>query len=136
MERERDQATGSITMKRKRHSEEEIAAKLRQAEGMAAQGSSQNEIVRALHISAMTYHRWRKARAGLAASESDIAGAAGRVAAIPVPVGMSRGQTTQAGALELENQRLRRLVTDLLLEKMRLEEALGERQAVLETIRG
>jgi len=114
-------------MKKKRHSHREIEAKLRQAEAMALEGKRQSEIVRALRISAMTYHRWRKARI-----------------AAPVPVAVagesrsaaaSESQTTRARELEVENQRLRRLVTDLLLEKVRLEEALQARRTVPEPVR-
>jgi putative transposase len=123
-------------MKRKRHSEEEIATKLRQADDMAARGSRQAEIIRALHISAMTYHRWRKARAIPPASLSNKAGAGERAVALANLAAISREQITRAGELELENQRLRRLVTDLLLEKIRLEEALQERKPALETVRG
>jgi putative transposase len=118
-------------MKKKRHSQKEIAAKLRQAESMAAEGKRQSEIVRALRISAMTYHRWRKA--------------AGAPVRVPVPAvveaehdnAMPPGrQSTRAQELVLENQRLRRLVTDLLLEKIQLEEALQARRPALESIKG
>jgi hypothetical protein len=36
-------------------------------------------------------------------------------------------QTRRISELQLENSRLRRLVTDLLLEKMNLEEGIGSR---------
>jgi putative transposase len=123
-------------MKRKRHSEEEIATKLRQADDMVARGSRQAEIIRALRISAMTYHRWRKARAIPPAPLSNKAGAGERAVALANLAAISREQVTRASELELENQRLRRLVTDLLLEKIRLEEALQERKPALETVRG
>ena len=96
--------------KKAKHSKAEIAAKLAQAGDLATQGKLQSEIARALGVSVMTLHRWRKmsrAPAGLnEAGQFDQAPHASRIA-----------------ELQLENSRLRRLVTDLLLEKMKLEEA-------------
>ena len=91
--------------KKKRHSRVEIATKLAQANHLATQGKLQSEIARTLGVSIMTLHRWRKE-----ASQPDRA-----------PSGVAE--------LQLENSRLRRLVTDLLLEKTRLEEA-AQRQKV------
>ena len=48
-------------MSKKRHTAQEIGVKLHQAEEMAREGKFQGEIARALGISVMTYHRWRKA---------------------------------------------------------------------------
>jgi|SRR5690242_16934660 len=45
---------------RKKHSPDEIEAKLRQADQMVAQGRRQQDIAKALDISVMTFHRWRK----------------------------------------------------------------------------
>jgi putative transposase len=118
-------------MKKKRHSQREIEAKLRQAEGMAAEGKRQREIVRALRISAMTYHRWRKAQGVPARAPAAAVVDAAHDAMIP-----GGRQSTPAQELERENQRLRRLVTDLLLEKSRLEEVLHERRPALESIKG
>jgi len=100
--------------KKAKHSKAEIAAKLAQAGDLATQGKLQSEIARTLGVSVMTLHRWRKMslapRAAPMAlnepSQLDQAPRAGRIA-----------------ELQLENSRLRRLVTDLLLEKMKLEEA-------------
>ena len=103
------------SMKKKRHTPEEIAAKLGQADEMVAQGKLHSEVARALGVSIMTYHRWRKARAAAAAR-----GPAIMARAHPHAAGDARIEDLQA-----ENARLRRLVTDLLLEKMRLEETLG-----------
>jgi hypothetical protein len=101
--------------KKKRHSRAEIAAKLAQANGLAAQGKLQGEIARTLGISIMTLHRWRKASPGpqpasVATHE-------------PGQVDRALGGGGRIAELQLENSRLRRLVTDLLLEKIRLEEA-------------
>jgi len=93
--------------KKRKHSKAEIAAKLAEAEDLATQGKLQSEIARALGVSVMTLHRWRK---------------------LPSPVSNGSSQIdqmpqTRIAELQLENSRLRRLVTDLLLENMRLEEA-------------
>ena len=101
----------------KRHTEAEITALLDQAQEMAAQGKLHGDIAKTLGVSLMTYHRWRKARAAnhsnAAAVEIDRTDAA-----------ISRNQRKPVRELYLENSRLRRLVTDLLLEKMKLEESL------------
>src|SRR2546430_7865454 len=107
--------------KKKRHSRVEIASKLAQANDLATQGKLQSEIARTLGVSVMTLHRWRKALPG------------------PQPAFVATHDTgpsdrTPAGGnriaeLQLENARLRRLVTDLLLEKIKLEEALGRGQS-------
>ncbi len=98
-------------MKRKRHSEAEVAAKLQQASELAAQGKSQPEIAKVLGISVMTYHRWRKASGW-------------EPVFTPVAAGDSASQRSRIADLRMENARLRKLVTDLLLEKVRLEEIL------------
>jgi putative transposase len=102
--------------RKKKHSTEEIATKLAQADELAAQGKLQSEIARALGVSIMTLHRWRKTppgprRASLATHETSQP---------------ERMRTAADGIadLRLENSRLRRLVTDLLLEKIKLEELL------------
>jgi hypothetical protein len=101
-------------MERKRHSLEEIDQKLRRAAGLATQGRSQADIAKALGISVMTYHRWRKS-----ASRHEAEGLPDQAT--------GRGQLSRIGELQVENAQLRRLVADLLLEKLRLEEALGQR---------
>jgi putative transposase len=89
----------------KRHSRAEIATKLAQANDLATRGKLQSEIARTLGVSVMTLHRWRKAS----------------------PPGASDPERTRGGGriaeVQLENSRLRRLVTDLILEKIKLEEA-------------
>ena len=97
--------------KKKRHSRVEIATKLAQANNLATQGKLQSEIARTLGVSVMTLHRWRKAPPG--PQPADEAGQPDR----------TRGGGDRIAELRLENSRLRRLVTDLLLEKIRLEEA-------------
>jgi putative transposase len=91
--------------KKKRHSRVEIATKLAQANDLATQGKLQSEIARTLGVSVMTLHRWRTHEA----SQPD----------------RTPGDGARIAELQLENSRLRRLVTDLLLEKIKLEEAGG-----------
>ena len=99
---------------------------------MAAEGKRQSEIARALHISTMTYHRWRKARSRLPDGSADEVVGETQRRGPRVP----QHQNMRARKLEFENERLRRLVTDLLLEKIRLEEALQARRSKLEPARG
>jgi putative transposase len=103
-----------------RHTASEIAKKLATADEMVAQGRLQGDIAKSLGISVMTYHRWRKARGALArATARPIA------EAVHVDLPPEREQMSQIRELQLENSRLRRLVTDLMLEKVELEEGLG-----------
>lgn len=110
----------------KRHSFEEISDKLRKAAELAGQGRSQSEICKALGVSVMTFHRWRKSAhaAGKLRPTTPAAAVEG------TPGGMenhSAGSFIQD--LELENKRLRRIVADLLLEKSKIEEMLEKRVA-------
>jgi putative transposase len=84
-----------LTTLRKKHSKAEIAAKLVQANALAGQGVVQRQIARTIGVSVMTLHRWRK---------------------------IQGEHHVRIVELKTENARLRRLVTDLLLEKMELEE--------------
>jgi putative transposase len=103
------------TKKKKRHSKAEIATKLARANELATQGKLQSEIARTLGVSVMTLHRWRTARPG---PQRTLRGS---------PEMTEPDRKHDAGdritELQLENSRLRRLVTDLLLEKLKLEEA-------------
>ena len=107
-------------MKARRHSPAEISAKLEQAEALAANGRVQSEIAKTLGVSVMTLHRWRKLDHPAA----------------PVPTtgfeaahGAGRGRADILAELQMENRQLRKIVTDLLLEKIKLEEAAGPRAA-------
>jgi putative transposase len=94
--------------KKRRHSRAEIATKLAQANGLATRGKLQSDIARTLGVSVMTLHRWRKAAAQPAHETGE--------------PGQTRGGGDRIAELQLENSRLRRLATDLLLEKIKLEE--------------
>jgi putative transposase len=84
----------------KRHKREEIVAKLRQVEVLTAQGQSIAEASRAIGVSEQTYFRWRAEYGG-----------------------MKTDQLKRLKALEIENARLRRAVSDLTLDKLILAEA-------------
>jgi len=109
----------------KRHASGEIATKLAQADELAAKGKTQREISKALGVSIMTYHRWRKL-VGNTAEAIDFK-ERGRQDS---PTNSSHTVQSEdfLARLELENSRLRRLVTDMLLEKLRLEDELRARQ--------
>lgn len=121
-------------MLRKRHHSEEVSTKLREADDMAAKGKTQQEIAGALGVSVMTVHRWRKRQIG------ELVRPSGNVASHPNSDGTSSAYTSErarserqerAAELELENFRLRQLVADLMLEKMKLEEEIGEHKPIL-----
>ena len=56
-------------MKRKRHSPEQIIAKLRDADTALASGASVEQICKQLEISQATYHKWRNQYGGIKADE-------------------------------------------------------------------
>jgi putative transposase len=109
-------------MKARRHSPAEISAKLEQAEALAATGRVQSEIAKALGVSVMTLHRWRKLDPPAAPPPSTAFEAA-------YGAERKRERADIMAELQMENRRLRKLVTDLLLEKIKLEEAAGPRAA-------
>ena len=87
-------------MGKKRHTAEEIVAKLRQVDVLTAQGRTVAEAIRQIGVTEVTYYRWRNEYGGL---KSD--------------------QVKRLKELETENARLRRAVSDLNLEKLILKEA-------------
>jgi putative transposase len=88
------------TMARKHHKPEEIVAKLRQVDVLTGQGKSIAEAVKTIAVTETTYFRWRAEYGG-----------------------MKNDQVKRLKALELENTRLRRAVSDLTLDKLILTEA-------------
>jgi putative transposase len=109
----------------KRHASAEITAKLAHANELAAKGKTQREISKALGVSIMTYHRWKKmVHVPADATEHDARGDHDMQPEQPI-VADTDGQLRR---LELENSRLRRLVTDMLLDKLKLEDELRARQ--------
>jgi transposase len=107
----------------RRHDSQEITAKLAQADELAAKGKSQREISKALGVSIMTYHRWKK----MLRSSEPTDSLRGEPESRPrAPSDANSADTIRR--LELENAQLRRLVTDMLLEKLKYEEELRARQ--------
>ena len=84
----------------KREKPEVIVAKLRQVEVLQGQGMTTSDAVRQIGVTLQTFYRWRKQYGG-----------------------MNREQLKRLKELEKENQRLRKAVSDLTLDKMILAEA-------------
>ena len=84
----------------KRDKPEEIVMKLRQVEVLQGQGVPIADAVRQISVTQQTCYRWRKQYGG-----------------------MNRDQLKRLKELETENQRLRRAVSDLTLDKLILKEA-------------
>ena len=87
-------------MAKKNYKPEEIVSKLRQADVLIAQGTKIPDVVRTLGVTQVTYYRWRREFGGL---QTD--------------------QVKRMKDLELENQRLRKAMSDLTLDKLILAEA-------------
>ena len=87
-------------MANRRHKPEEIVTKLRQVEVLRGQGIPMADAVRQIGVSELTFYRWRKQYGG-----------------------MSRDQLRQLKELQKENERLRKAVSDLTLDKLILSEA-------------
>ena len=87
-------------MPRKHHMPEEIVAKLRQVDVLVSQGQNIADAIRQIGVSEVTYYRWRQEYGGL-----------------------KTDQVKRLKELEQENNRLRRAVSDLTLDKLILTEA-------------
>jgi len=86
-------------MSMKKHTADQIINKLREAEVLQANGQSLAEVCRQLEITEQTYYRWRKEYGGLRVD-----------------------QAKRLKELEQENNRLKRVVADLTLDKAILKE--------------
>jgi len=86
-------------MKNTRYTEEQISFALRQAE----HGASVSEVCRKLGVSEQTFYRWKKKFAGM------------------LPSDMKRLKQ-----LEEENAKLKKLVADLSLDKVMLQDVLSK----------
>ena len=80
-------------MKQRRHTPEQVIRKLREADGLLAQGKPIAEVARALEVSEVTYHRWRNQYGGMKADDAK-----------------------RLKELERENQRLKSIVADQALQ--------------------
>ena len=87
-------------MANKRHKPEEIVTKLRQVEVLVGQGMARIDAIRQVRIVEQTYYRWRKQYGG-----------------------MGTTQLKELKRLQKENERLRRAVSELTLDKLILTEA-------------
>ena len=87
-------------MANKRHKPEEIVTKLRQVEVFVGQGMARIDAIREIGAVEQTYYRWRKLYGG-----------------------MGRDQVKELKRLQKENERLRRAVSGLTLDKLILAEA-------------
>jgi putative transposase len=87
------------SMKRRRHTPEQVIRKLREADRLLAQGSEVPEVAKQLEISEATYHRWRAQYGGLKADDAK-----------------------RLKELQAENTRLKRLLAEAELEKDALRE--------------
>ena len=88
-------------MARKRYSDEDILRLLREIELHLSSGGDVSTACRRAGVSDATYYNWRKKFGG-----------------------MGRSQLTEMKALEKENQRLKKIVADLELDKLILKESL------------
>jgi len=88
-----------FTMKRQRHTPEQIVRKLRTADGLLAEGKDVGEVARQLEISEQTYHRWRNQYGGMKADDA-----------------------RRLKELERENSRLKKLLAEAELDKSMLKE--------------
>jgi len=87
-------------MAKKVHKPEEIVSKLRQVDVLHSQGMTIAGAIREIGVSEVTFYRWRKDYGGMKAD-----------------------QLKRLKELEKENERLRRAVSDLTLDKLILKEA-------------
>jgi putative transposase len=95
-----DSECGGLSMTNKRPKPEEIVSKLRQVEVLMGQGMSRLDAIRQIGVVEQTYYRWRKQYGG-----------------------MGVDQLKELKRLQKENDRLRRAVSDLTLDKLILKEA-------------
>ena len=87
-------------MSKRTYKPEEIVSKLRQVDVLHGQGSTIADAIRQIGVSEVTFYRWRKEYGG-----------------------MKTDQLKRLKELEKENERLRRAVSDLTLDKLILKEA-------------
>lgn len=87
-------------MAKRSYKPEEIVAKLRQVDVLHGQGMTIAGAIREIGVSEVTFYRWRKDYGGMRAD-----------------------QLKRLKELEKENERLRRAVFDLTLDKLILKEA-------------
>jgi hypothetical protein len=87
------------TMKRHRHTPEQIVRKLREGDRMLNEGKDLTEVLRQLEVSESSWNRWRAQYGGMKATEAK-----------------------RLRELEIENARLKKLVAEAELDKSMLKE--------------
>lgn len=90
-----------MTKKRKRHTPDQIVAKLKDADALLNLGQPLSQVLQKLEISEASYHRWRAQYGGMKAEEAK-----------------------RLKELEKENTRLKKLIADAELDKAMLKELL------------
>ena len=88
-----------MTKRRKRHSPEQIVAKLRDADAMLNAGKEVADVLQKLEISEATYFRWRNQYGGMKSEEAK-----------------------RLKLLEIENARLKKLLAEAELDKAMLKD--------------
>ena len=86
-------------MSRRRHTPEQVVRKLREADRLLGEGMELPEVWKYLEVSEATYHRWRNQFGGMKVDD-----------------------VKRWKELEAENQRLKRIVADQLLENQAVRE--------------
>jgi transposase len=86
-------------MSRRRHTPEQVVRKLREADRLLGEGMELPEVWKQLEVSEATYHRWRTQFGGMKADD-----------------------VKRLKELESENQKLKRIVADQVLEVAALKE--------------
>ena len=86
-------------MSRRRHTPEQVVRKLREADRLLGEGVGLPEVFKALEVSEQTYYRWRNQFGGMKAED-----------------------VKRLKELEAENQQLKRIVADQVLENQALKE--------------
>lgn len=85
--------------KRKRHTPDEVIAKLRDADRLLSEGKTVGQVCQQLGVVEQTYHRWRNTFGG-----------------------MKQDDMRELKRLQEENRRLKKAVADLTLDKQILKE--------------
>lgn len=88
-----------MSTRRRRHTPEQIIRKLREADRLLGEGRAVPEVAKALEVSEQTFHRWRAQYGGMKADD-----------------------VKRLKELERENQQLKRIVADQVLEVQALKE--------------
>jgi putative transposase len=87
------------TVQQRRHTPEQIIRKLREADRMLNEGANVSTVAKHLEVSEQTYHRWRAQYGGMKADDAK-----------------------RLKELEKENQRLKKIVADQVLDIAMLKE--------------